>query len=422
MKLKLVCIFMLMLGLLCGCSVNDSEEPKASHSVDLTEVTAAPDSSSGLDASTTPSSAYVSSSPTPKPAVKASLGFVGDIMIMQSQVNTAKLPNGTYDFTDSFLPMQKLFEDVDLMCGNLETPLAGKSNGGYSGPATKPFQTFNAPDELAYNLKALGVDVLTTANNHCLDRGIEGLVRTIDVLRNAKLYSTGTYKNSDDREKLLIVDINGIKVGILAFSAGFNTYDRQLSSSDLNCISKFYDTDFVKSQIERMRAAGADYIVVEPHCGTELSLKPEERHKQMFADFARWGADAVIASHPHVVQPIEFIDVTRTDGTQATVPIVYSLGNFISNMLPEPKNYGLYVRLDIEKTESGAITTELSYMPVYCIIQETSKGRLHQTLPCPGDISTIKAYEPLSPTEYESCSKCRNFVIDICGAEYVSNK
>lgn len=373
--------------------------------------------------------------PTEEVRVKtASIGFVGDIMIMQSQVKNAKTPEGGYTFTRCFEPMRELFESVDLMCANLETPLAGEAVG-YSGPAptvppateenpnpVKMFQTFNAPDELAYDLKGLGVDVLTTANNHCLDRGIEGLYRTIDVLEDAGIYRTGTFKDKYDREKLLIIDVNGINIGILAYSGGFNNGDKQLTSSQQLSISRLYDEAFVSEQIQRIRNEGADYVIVVPHCGTELSHEPEQRHIKLFKQFVQLGADAVISSHPHVVQPIEYITVTRNSGETVKAPIVYSLGNFISNMAPAPKTYGLFVRIDVKKTETGTETVNLEYTPVYCIRQNTSVGLLHQTLPCYDDESEISAYAPLSQQDYEACADCRSFVADICGEDFMSDR
>lgn len=441
MKRRLLCVIAAMLMILCGCSAQDENKTGIAGNSDIYDITHDTDVKSEavteVPQSSEPTATPEMPTEAPADTVKtASIGFVGDIMIMQSQVKGASADNGGYDFKNSFRPMQGLFESVDLMCANLETPLAGEQNGGYSGPAptmppatsenanpVKPFQTFNAPDELAYDLKELGMDVLTTANNHCLDRGVDGLLRTVDVLQKAGLYQTGTFKSEEDREKSLIIDVNGIKVGIIAFSAAFNMHDRQLSSAEQVYLSRLYDDAYTESCIKNMRADGADYIVVMPHCGTELSHEPTDTHVKMFRQFAKWGADAIISSHPHVVQPIEFINVTREDGSEARVPIVYSMGNFISNMFPAPKNYGLYVRIDIEKAQSGGtVTVGLEYVPVYCIRQATERGTLHQVLPCYDDEGKIKAYEPLTKAEYKECDKCRNYVKDICGDEYLSEE
>ncbi|MBQ9950286.1 MAG: CapA family protein [Clostridia bacterium] len=428
---KAAFLFILMLVMLsCSCVAEEKKEALSSTPYPITDTPKQTQDEPTVQPSESPE---VTATQEIEQTKTAKLGFVGDIMIMESQVRHAKQADGGYDFTASFEPMRKLFRGVDLMCANLETPLAGERNGGYSAPAptmppvteenpnpVKPFQTFNAPDELAYNLKDLGVDVLTTANNHCLDRGVKGLLRTIDVLEDAGLYSTGTYRDEADREKCLIIDVNGIKVGILAFSAAFNTHDKTLTASEQVHLSRFYDDNFTSGKIKKIRELGAEYVVVIPHCGIELSHVPENTHKKMFSQFIKWGADAVISSHPHVVQPIEFVKVTREGGEQVSAPVVYSLGNFISNMYPSPKNYGLYVSIEIEKDENGVVKTSgLTYVPVICMRQSTSVGLLHQTIPCYEDNSLIEAYEPLSRDEYRECEKCRREVSDICGSEYL---
>ena len=160
-------------------------------------------------------------SPLPEPEVyRASVGIVGDILMMTSQIQGAKTAAG-YDFRPSFYAMEPLFSSVDIMAGNFECTLAGEA-AGYTQrrpaapPPTKddpnprqPYQTFNAPDELAANLRAVGFDLLTTANNHCLDRGKEGLFRTIETLRAAGLAQTGTYLREDERDTPCIMTAGG---------------------------------------------------------------------------------------------------------------------------------------------------------------------------------------------------------------------
>lgn len=434
---KIIAAATFALFFIAGCSAKSTDKSDADVDIYVQTQTPLQNNESTITPSQTKEPTL---SPTTEPTetivenTSASMGFIGDIMVMESQVRHAREKNGSYNFIKSFEPLRDLLESVDLMCANLETPLAGEA-ATYSEPAptmppataqnpnpVKPFQTFNAPDSLAYDLKAVGIDMLTTANNHCLDRGINGLKRTVDVIEKAGLLQTGTYRSKKDREKLLITDVNGIKVGILAFSAGFNTFDRQLAENEQFCISKFYDNVFVKSQIEKIRDAGAEYVVVLPHCGTELSLTPDAVHVEMFRQFVKWGADAIVSSHPHVVQPIEFITVKRDSGETVEAPIVYSLGNIISNMAPAPKNYGMFVRIDIEKKDGAVKTVSLKYTPVYCIRQSTSKGTLHQTLPCYKDQSKIEAYEKLDSQELKLCKECRDFVINICGKKYLNDK
>ncbi len=423
---KIVCAFCIIAMLAMCVSCSSVEQPI----VDITPNSAAA-SSPGPTLSPTPTESVLLT-PSPKPTtMSASLGFVGDIMIMQNQVKSALQSDGSYDFTRSFEPMRELFNSVDILCGNLEVPLAGES-ATYSGPAPtrppatednpnsqKPYQTFNAPDELARNLYDLGFDVLTTANNHCLDRGIEGLRRTIRIIREAGLLQTGTFLSKNE-VKPLIVEVNGIKIGIVAFSGGFNTFNRNLSEEDLHSISYLYDTEYVKAMINACKEEGADYIIAFPHCGDERVTTPPARVVQLFRDLVSWGADAIIASHPHVVQPIEWLEIERA-GKTIKAPIVYSLGNFIANM-STPCDYGMFVKLELEKDQTGTRAVSISYLPVYCIKQYVSGRVVHQTLPCYTDTSRITAIKPLSKDELNAIETCRQFVIDICGKEFLMSE
>ena len=140
-----------------------------------------------------------SPTPVPTPAI-ITIGAVGDIMIPSAIIEDVKTEDGLYDFSTLFLPMRDLFESVDLMCANLEVPLAGEK-GRYSGKKDERtgLFSFNAPDSILDALKEYGVDLLTTANNHAFDRGIDGLRRTVEVVRAAGFYQTGTYLDEEDK-------------------------------------------------------------------------------------------------------------------------------------------------------------------------------------------------------------------------------
>ncbi len=370
----------------------------------------------------------------PTPQI-ASIGFVGDILMMKSQIETARRADGTYDFTRSFEPMRELFSSVDIMVGNYEGTFGGADKGyterlGTPAPATSdapnprvPLQEFSAPDELASNLKELGFDALTTANNHCLDRYAHGLYRTINVIRAAELAQTGTFLSKADRDAPLIFDVNGIKIGLVAATDSINSYTRRLSSAEHEfAISRLYSSpERLKADISTCRNAGAEFIIVSVHWGNEYENSPNDEQITAAKRLAEYGADAIIGSHPHVVQPIRFIDAER-GGTTVRIPVIYSLGNFISNMAPSPKDYGLFVRLNLERGSAGSpISVSIEYLPVFCIRQKTSGGEtLHQTLPCYENGSLVTAYEPLSKSSLKKLADARAYVTGVCGANEAS--
>ena len=377
-----------------------------------------------VPAETTPApTATPAPTPEPTPEVyNASVGIIGDILMMTSQISTAKQEDGSYDFTDSFRVIQPLFESVDIMAGNFEGTLAGEE-AGYTQkrpeapPPTadnpnpkQPFQTFNAPDELADNLKGVGFDLLTTANNHSVDRGLEGLFRTVDVIKAAGIAQTGTFLKEEDREQPCLIEANGITFGIVAATSSVNRHDAKLGDSTW-AVARLGDKERLEREIALCREAGADVVMVFPHWGEQYVDRPNSGQTETAQWLADCGADAVIGSHPHCAQPFEWMQ--SADGRR--VFVAYSMSNFISNMSVENTEYGLFLRLDVQKTPDG-ITMKASYLPTVCVRQKMSDGRrLHQALPCWEDEGKNTGLEPLDEGDMRKAKKAFEHVTDICG-------
>lgn len=274
--------------------------------------------------------------------------------------------NGAYDFTPIFTDVKPIFDNSDYVVTNLETPLAGKllrySERNYS---------FNTPDEMATALKAVGVDMVTTANNHVLDRGIAGLERTLDVLDAAGMSHIGSYRFSE-QPKPFLVTIGGIRVAFLSYTYGteacYNknylkkeqfhmvnlTRNQELSnpikrylllhnSLPAKAFRFLFRTAFpawahisaserkekdkaqkehLSTDIQRCKQAAADYIVMCLHCGGQFNDGPTEYTKKMVEFCFANGVDAVIANHEHRIQGTRF--------TEDQV-VTYCLGNFTSD-------------------------------------------------------------------------------------------
>ncbi len=342
-------------------------------------------------------------SPTPEPTpAYVRIGAVGDIMMMQSQVQGAW--NGElddFDFTPSFAAMQAVFHRADILCGNLETPLAGKENGGYSGPAPaaptpdelgnlpkKVMQTFNAPDALARSMKESGFTVLTTANNHCLDRGAQGALRTVEVLRGAGLLQTGTYRSKEDREThACVAEMNGIRVGFIGWTFSVNGYEGKMNAEQREfLVGRTRDEAAMLQDIAVCREAGAEFVIALPHWDTEFQQSPASSTRKMAKWMLENGVDAILGAHPHVVQPIEYLTVERAQGTYTGL-IAYSMGNFISNMAPSPKDYGAYVEVTLKKDpKTNQVTlSEAGYLPLLCTKSRMDGRTLHEVLPAYAD-------------------------------------
>lgn len=409
--------------LLCGCSI----QPVFMDEPDALELPSA--------LAPTPSAFVPTPSPTPAPTptaepvpAYATIGAVGDIMMMQSQVNGAWSDTlQDYDFTPSFHAMQPWFSRVDLLCGNLETPIAG-AEAGYSGPAPamptplpdgtpveRELQTFNAPDALAVSLKAVEFDVVTTANNHCLDRGSAGLFRTAQILREAGFIQLGSYLSEEDRATPRIVEANGIRVGLIAWTSSVNGYEGMLSSAERAYVVGRLDKAKMAEDIRLLQEAGAEFIIAFPHWDEEFMETPASSTKKLAAWMLEQGVDAVLGAHPHVVQPTEYVTVQR-DGADYTGLVVYSMGNFISNMSPAPKTYGMYVELTLEKTPEGAVSLyNAGILPVLCTKHRVEGRTLHEVLPALADASAVTPYGALSAKEIAELGNARAHVQRVAG-------
>ena len=142
-------------------------------------------------------------------ALTATLCFVGDLMCHSTQFNYAKVAADSFDFTGVFREIKQYLSKADLTVGNLETVIA-REKTGYTG-----YPYFNAPDDFVYALKEAGFDLLVTANNHALDQGWEGVVKTISVINENKIHRTGTFTSRTDRDSVRIFQINSIKIALL---------------------------------------------------------------------------------------------------------------------------------------------------------------------------------------------------------------
>lgn len=270
---------------------------------------------------------------------RLSLLFVGDIMQHDSNIAAAFNPvTGKYDYSACFEYVTPILQSADLTIGNLELTLAGKPYKGYP--------QFSAPNELAYELKRAGFDVLVTANNHSVDRGKKGIERTIDVLDTLTMLHTGTFKDSVARVLTypLLVEKNGFRLSLLNYTYATNGIPVP-SPSIVNLI----DTVQIKKDIEKARSQQSDAIIVFMHWGDEYQSLPNKEQKRLTNLCFREGAKLVIGSHPHVLQPMEW-------GKEKDQLIAYSLGNFVSGQRPRFRDGGAMLWIDLQKVNKDSIS------------------------------------------------------------------
>lgn len=274
--------------------------------------------------------------------VRAELLFVGDAMQHQAQLDQARKlgKNGNYDYSSCFSLIAPTVMQADYAVCNLEVPLGG-------GPTYSGYPCFSAPDSYAEALRDAGFDMMLTANNHCLDRGDRAARRTLLALDSLGIDHTGTFHDADSRRRQipLIREIKGIRFGFLNYTYGTNGIPPRQGME-----VAMIDRDRMAEEISATRRAGAEIIVVAVHWGVEYVLRENRSQRELAAFLVDQGVDMVIGSHPHVIQPMEIV---RNEKEGKDVLVVYSLGNFLSNMKTGDTRGGALVKVAVERDSDG---------------------------------------------------------------------
>lgn len=258
--------------------------------------------------------------PATEPVDTIKMVFIGDVMMHKPQLS--------HDHTVFLSDIAPLLSDADIAVANAEFTLAGRPYTGY--PA------FSAPDSYAGSILAAGVDVLLTANNHILDKGENGLSRTLEVYsRYPFLPVAGSGRNEAEyrSNNPLILLCKGAKIALVNV-----TYGTNLPSSGGYPKVSYLREQEIREQFGRARRAGADFIIALPHWGEEYKTVHNASQRRWAEFFVELGAGAVVGEHPHVVQDTSFI---------AGVPVIYSMGNAVSNMSARNTRLELAVELNL---------------------------------------------------------------------------
>ena len=316
--------------------------------------------------------------------ISFTMAVTGDIMCHNTMFKDAY--NSTtkdYDFSYMFDDIKYYLQTADIAIGNLETTFAG-SERGYSG-----YPTFNTPEILAKNLKKIGIDVVSTANNHSLDKGYSGLESTIQFLDEADLSHTGTFTSEEEQNTILIKHIKGINIAFLSFTYGTNGIP--VPDGKEYCIN-LIDEDLILEQLNLAKEQNPDIICVSMHWGTEYRTTPTSEQEDL-ADFLfENGADIILGNHPHVLEPMEKREIELENSETKEGFIVYSLGNFMADQNYKNTRSTAILELSITKSaETGKISIDsATYTPVYIYKDTSASTQKFKLL----DIeNTILAYE-----------------------------
>ena len=352
----------LALALLAGCAAQPAEEVPAGG----VEEPPAP---------TVPVEPEEPEEPEPPEPTVATLAVCGDVMSHMPVTNDAwDEAAGRYDYGRIMAGAASYVSAADYAVANLETTLAGGPN--YSG-----YPTFNAPDDLAYDLKDMGFDLLLTANNHCMDKGFSGLCRTLDVLDEVGLAHVGTSRTQAEADaNIAVADVGGISVAFLGYTYGTNgiplpkdaPFAVNLFNTDYLTSLSQLDEARVQADLAAAKALNTDLIAVMIHWGVEYQTT-QNAYQEQVADFLiANGADIILGGHSHVPQPMEMRTVTDESGESRTAFVCYSLGNFISSQNDPFTDTTAVLTLELtrDNVTGESAVTGCSYAPMLMLDRE----------------------------------------------------
>lgn len=320
------------------------------------------------------------------------ISFTGDLLYGQKMVNEWCKTEDGYDFLPLLRTCISRLPDADYLVGNIESPVAGIENDGY----THDRYCFNAPDEVLDSLKKIGFDLLSLANNHAMDRKQAGILATLDACDRAGLDHIGLYRNKEENEAVFVREIGGIKVGFVNVTYGTNAFahhnflgedekhmvkmtqpEETLEGSihlllDLEEIEKQTNALYgeqvnpivapylerLKEDIQRTKAQ-SDFVVMLLHSGGQYNLVPDAYTKMLVEKIWEYGADIIVGNHPHLILPSTYEDGHFT---------AYCLGNLLSSSqgalmagCPVNPDFSAVLNLTLEKNEDGSIEKHLSF-------------------------------------------------------------
>jgi poly-gamma-glutamate synthesis protein (capsule biosynthesis protein) len=297
-----------------------------------------------------------------------------------------------YNYHPCFSYVKPVVSAYDFAIANLEVTLAGKPFTGYP--------QFSAPDELAVAVRDAGFDVLATANNHSSDRGKEGLLRTLKVLDSLDIMRTGTFRDSADLadHHPLIMNKNDITIALLNYTYGTNGLPVYAPT-----IVNLIDSSRLVSDLKSARKPGVDFVIVFFHWGNEYQSDQSKEQEKLARLSRENGADVVIGSHPHVIQPMEYHAPDSSNPVGHL--LVYSLGNYVSNQRDRYRDGGAMIGFTLSKTWNKKTVINPEFHLTWVHTPYENGRKQYYILP-------VKQFENDTILDASSFAKLRQFASD----------
>ncbi len=325
--------------------------------------------------------------------ISIDIACVGDIMAHTSQVQSAAQGDGTYSFADNFEYVKKYIKAADIALCNVETT--------FGGPPYRGYPAFSSPDALAENLAEAGFDVALTANNHMYDRGGNGIVRTVEVLKDNGFVTTGSTTDGIS-PRYAVINVKGVDIAVISYTyqtpspdGGVYLNGVRLSSENSVRINSFgyenIDAELlkIKATVDEAKKAGAEIVVLYYHWGEEYQLSANKWQRYMAEKSVEMmDIDMIFASHPHNLQEAEYVN---------GVPVFFSMGNFISNQRVETlgadKRYTetgviAQVKVDYDRANGVIAGTEMSAVPTWVDRYSAGGKTMYSVIPLDDELET----------------------------------
>lgn len=275
---------------------------------------------------------------------QAKLFMAGDALIHGAVYYCAQQPDGTYDFHEIMKNMKTLAEDYDLRYYNQETILGGTEMGLSSYPR------FNTPQEFGDTMVDYGFNLVSTANNHSLDMDEAGILRSTAYWKNKEsqgVHMTGTFDSPEAQQALPVYEVNGITYTFLAYTYGCNGLEPPAGKEYLVNLYPGHEAEM----LDKVRQADevSDVVIICMHWGTEYSMDVNEEQLSLAQQLSDAGADIIIGCHPHVIEPIQWLNDGKTI-------VYYSLGNMVSAQDQLPRIIGMIGGITITKTVTDGVS------------------------------------------------------------------
>lgn len=297
-----------------------------------------------------------------KPDGKVTLVAVGDNLIHNTMIAAGKQSDGSYNYDKFYENTKSYIESADIAVINQETMLGGTVSA-YSG-----YPMFNTPWEVGEAAINAGFDVFTCATNHSMDVGEKGIVSECEFFKkHPEVTHIGTYSSQDEYDTVSYVTKNGITFAMLNYTYGTNGISIPSGKSYLISV---LSEDKVKKDVAQAKK-NADVIIVLPHWGTENSHQIDATQKKYVQLFSDLGVDIVIGTHPHVLQPVEWV---ANENTGKKMLVYYSIGNFISHQVNLDQLVGGMAEITVERNNGVISITNAKLAPVVDYFHNTGSG------------------------------------------------